>query len=113
MIYDGSCDNVDWSKVAITREILFLIYKKCNFEIVKKKLQFFCIFDQIMAALISIRDFFQKRTVPILRAVLTDYSLKETNQTKPNQTTFIITNSGVQYITSLQCHQSSKLSRLA
>ncbi len=68
MISEGSCDTEDWSNDAENtaahhrNKLHFTIYshRKQIFEIVIIFYNFYCICDQINAALVSRRDFFQK-----------------------------------------------------
>ncbi len=70
LISEGPCDTEDWSNnaenSALITEINYIlkyiqtenIYLNCN--IISQYYSFYCIFDQINAALLSRRDFFQK-----------------------------------------------------
>ncbi len=72
MISEGSCDTEDWSNDAENsalhhRNKLHLKYikmKNCylNSNNISQYCNFYCIFHQINAALISIRDFFKEHT---------------------------------------------------
>ncbi len=69
MISEGSCDTEDWSNDAgnsaahlKNKFLIFKIYSNIKhlFKIVIIFHTIYCIFDQINAALMSRRDFFQK-----------------------------------------------------
>ncbi len=65
MISEGSCDTEDWSNDAENSALITeinCILKYIHIENIFKLYRiFYCSFDQINAALVNRRDFFQKR----------------------------------------------------
>jgi len=55
VISEGSCDTEDWSNDAENSALIYIFYNDhSDFKLFS---QYYCIFDQINAALVQIRDF--------------------------------------------------------
>ncbi len=73
MISEGSCDTEDWSNdsknSALITAINYIFWQKIvilNCKNISQYYCFYCIFGQINAGLVSLRDFFQKKKKKIL-----------------------------------------------
>ncbi len=61
MIFEGSCDTEDWSNDAENSALSWRDKKKihsCVYTVYMYMYEIYCIFEQISAALVSIRVFF-------------------------------------------------------